>query len=284
MFIKASFILLAVLGGLGETSPSHSKPLPHPTIDEIQWPLGRGGEERIRLAIPRAYGSMNTLAQQFYAAIQKKHRKYSAQVYEALLIRAIWPDLEPGSPDAHEFNLPRAPGAMGAILTSGAVETFKGEQFDGLQAELHSAIILSTLNLCISEEPPRNCYRRNNADVKPSKFGLQRVGVDFSKYPDFPDDKRSGTAADDIYFQRNPNGELITIILCTAEEAKTAEDGPQYQGVAHCEQKFVTKRANALVSVTYSRLLLKDWSLIQARWDNLLNSFVSKTSLAGEGK
>jgi hypothetical protein len=284
MFSRASVILLAVLGGLGETSPSDSEPLPRPTVDEIQWPLGRGGEERIRIEIPRAYGSMNTLAQKFYAAIQQKHRKYSDQTYEVLLIRAIWPDLDPASADAHEFNQPRAPGAMGAILTSGAVETFKGEHFDALQAELHSAIILSTLNLCISEEAPRECYRRNNADVKPSKFGLQRVGVDFSKYPDFPDDKRSGMAAEDIYFQRDPNGELVTIILCTAEEAKTAEDGPQFQGVAHCEQKFVTKRANALVSVTYSRQLLKDWSLIQARWDKLLNSFVSETSLAGEGK
>lgn len=62
MFNKASILLLVVLRGLGESQPSNSEPLLHSTNDEIQWPLGRGGEERIRLDIPRAYGAMSTVA------------------------------------------------------------------------------------------------------------------------------------------------------------------------------------------------------------------------------
>ncbi len=281
MFNKTSAILLIVLVGLGEALPSNSEPLLHPTNDEIQWPLGRAGDVRIRLDIPPAYGAMNTSSQNFYAAIQKKHRKFSDRVYEVLLIRAIWPDLLPAGTDAPAFDRP--PGAMAAILTSGAVESFKGEHFNALQAEFRSAIMLSR-ELCFREGPPRKCYRRDDADVKPSKFGLQRLGVDFSKYPELPEDQRAGTEAEDIYFQRDGRGELVTLILCTPEEAKTKEDGPQYQAVARCEQKFVTKQANALVSLTYSRMLLEDWSSIQAKWEELLNSFVSKTAVGSEGK
>jgi hypothetical protein len=275
VFHKASIILLAVLVCLGEAQSSNSEPPPHPTNDEIKWPLGRGGEERIRLDIPRAYGAMSSVAQNFYAAIQKKHRKFSDQVYEVILIRAIWPELEPAGTDAPAFDRPR--GAMSAVLTSGAVETFNGEHFDALQEEFRSAVTGSKF-LCFNEGPPQQCYVRENADEKPSKFGLQRLGVDFSKYPELPEDRRWAMQAQDIYFQREPNGELLTVILCTPEEAKTSDDGPQYPAVAHCVQKFVTKRANALVSLNYSRRLLKDWSSIQARWDKLLNSFVSGPS------
>jgi hypothetical protein len=281
MFRKTSAILLIVLVGLCGALPSNSEPLLHPTNDEIQWPVGRRGDERIRLDIPYAYGAMNTTSQNFYAAIQKKHRKFSDQVYEVLLIRATWPDLAPAGTDAPTFNRPS--GAIAAILTSGAVESFKGEHFDALQTEFRSAIMLSR-DLCFSEGPPRKCYRRDDADVKPSKFGLQRLGVDFSKYPELPEDRRAGMEAEDIYFQRDGKGELVTIILCTPEEVKTKEDGPQYQAVARCEQKFITRQVNALVSLTYSRQLLEDWSSIQAKWEKLLNSFVSKTALASEGK
>jgi hypothetical protein len=221
------------------------------------------------------WSAMNTLAQKFYAAIQKKHRTFGDQVYEVLLIRAIWPDLEPAGTDVPAFNRPSR--AMTAILTSGAVETLQGEHFDALQEQLRSAIMLSR-DLCFSEGPPRRCYRRDNADVKESRFGLQRLGVDFSKYPELPEDQRSAAQAEDIYFQRDPSGDLVTIILCTPEEAKTTEDGPQYHAVAHCEHKFVTNKTNALVSLTYSRQLLRDWSLIQVRWEKLLNSFVAETA------
>jgi len=275
VFNKASIILLVFLGGLGDAQPSTCELVPHPAHDDIRWPMGRSGDKRIQLEIPRAYGAMSTVAQNFYAAIQKKHRKFSDQVYGVILIHAIWPDLRAAGSDAPAFDRPR--GTMGAILTSGAVETFEGEHFDALQAELRSAIMRSR-DLCFSEGPPRQCYLRENADVKPSRFGLQRLGVDFSKYPELPEDQRWGMQAEDIYFQRDSNGDLLTVILCTAEEARTADDGPQYPAVARCEQKFVSKQANALVSLTYSRRLLKDWSSIQARWDQLLKSFVSAPS------
>jgi hypothetical protein len=280
MLNKLSAILLIVFGGVGVSQPSSIEPLRQPTIDQIQWPLGRGGNERIRLDIPSTYGAENSVAQKFYAAIQKKHRQFSNRAYETLLIRAMWPNLEPAGTDV---GFDRPPGVMTAILSSGAVETFEGEHFDALQTELRSAVMLSR-DLCFNEGPPRQCYRRDDADVKPSRFGLQHLGVDFSKYPELPEEYRSRMQGDDIYFQRDPSGQLVTVILCTAEEAKTAEDGPQYQAVARCDQKFVLKSANAVVSLTYSRRLLKDWSSIQARWQELLNSFVSAAALAGENK
>jgi hypothetical protein len=131
---------------------------------------------------------------------------------------------------------------------------------DALQAEFRSAV-MSSRDLCFSDGPPRQCYLRDNADVKTPKFGRQRLGVDFSKYPELPENRRWGMQAKDIYFQRDPNGELVTVILCTPEEAKTTDDGPQYPAVARCDQTFVTRKANALVSLTYSRRLLKDWFL-----------------------
>ena len=122
---------------------------------------------------------------------------------------------------------------------------------------------------------PRTCYQRNTPDVKSSQYGLERVGVDFSKYPAFPEADRTSLETQDVYFLRDPTGVVSTLILCTAEEAKTASDGPAFRGPAHCEHKFISKKLNALISITYSRPLLKYWSEIQARWLSLIDSFAS---------
>ena len=70
----------------------------------------------------------------------------------------------------------------------------------------------------------------------------------------------------DIYYVRDPGGELRVVILCTAEESEA--------GVSQCEQLFVDEKLNALVSVGYRRVFLQDWQRIQSDWEQLLNSFI----------
>jgi hypothetical protein len=132
----------------------------------------------------------------------------------------------------------------------------------------------SAKHLCVGVMAQRHCYKREAPDVKSSKFGLQRLGVDFAKYPDFPEQERSGLPERDIYYSRRSDGALQTVILCMAEEAKTIEDGPKYGMAAQCEQSYVDRRLNALVSVSYRRVFLQDWQRIQADWERLLDSFI----------
>jgi hypothetical protein len=178
------------------------------------------------------------------------------------------------SPDWHEFNEHRDPNAMAAVLTSGAVEGEGSQQSDALQDWFHQVSYTAGIDLCFGNDQPKTCYARNAPDVKAPKYGLERIGVDFSKYPTFPEADRSAFETQDVYFLREPTGAVSTLIQCTAEESKTAADGPAYKGViAHCDQKFISKRLNALVQITYPRPLLKDWSEIQTRWLSLLDSF-----------
>ena len=162
-----------------------------------------------------------------------------------------------------------------------SIEDYEHRHYNALESEFEVALDASVQMVCVGVMAQSRCYKRHAADVKPAKYGLQRLGVDFSKYPDFPELDRSGLPERDIYYLRAPTGDLDTVILCTAEEAKTVEDAPKYRIVGQCEQKFVFKPLNALVSINYRRVYLQDWHAIQAEWERLMQSFIVEPSMVG---
>jgi hypothetical protein len=232
-------------------------------FSEVQWPLGRSGEHRVLLALPNGDASEST---------------FNGQVHEELLLTALWPGLIFENAANHEeFNRPGGGRLMMAHVQSAAIEEFAQHHYDALQSEFDIAIKSSIEMMCTGVMAQSKCFKRDGADEKPSKYGLNRLGIDFAKYPDFPERDRSGQPERDVYYLRSPNGDLSTVILCMAEEAKTVEDGPQYMMVPHCEQKFVFKPMNVLVSVAYRRVYLPEWKAIQADWGQLLQSFIVRT-------
>jgi hypothetical protein len=275
MFPTLSANLLLAIIATGATGLANTAAPPLTDFDTVQWPLDRLGVKQTTLKVPSAYGTGSPIARKFAAAVETKHRKFSDQAFQIMLIHAMWPDLAPMSSDWHEFNEHQEPNAMATIVSSGAVDGDGNQESDRLQDWFRQETHTAGIPLCLGNDPSRTCYRRNAPDVKSSQYGLERVGVDFSKYPGLPEVDRSALDARDVYFLRGPTGAVSTLIVCTAEEAKTAADGPPYKGVADCEHKFVAKKLNAFVEIQYPRPLLKNWSEIQARWVSLLDSFVA---------
>jgi hypothetical protein len=265
--LNAMLLFVIFAAGVGNFSNAVTPPLPEFYI--VQWPLDRVGAKQTTLRLPSAFGTASPESREFSAAHEKKIHQYR-QAYRILLICTMWPDFRP-RPDAGSCNS-RDPNAMGTFISSGAVE--EGSQPENeLQYSFRQQTYLAGTPLCFGNDTPQTCYRRNGPDVKSSQFGLERVGVDFSKYLAFPEVDRSTTAAQDVYFLRESTGLVSTLILCTAEEAKTERDGPAFRGIAHCEHKFISKKLNALISINYSLPLLKNWSAIQTRWLSLIDSF-----------
>ena len=206
-------------------------------------------------------------------------RKINDDVHEDLLLSALWPGLIPDNGENHsEFNQPGGGGLMVTLIHSAAIEDYEGRHYNALESEFNVALDSSKNRLCVGVMAESRCYKRVAADVKSGKYGLKRLGVDFSKYPDFPVQDRSGLAERDIFYLRGPTGDLQTVILCMSEESKTVEQGPQYHMVAQCEQKFVFKPLNALVSISYRRVYLQDWKAIEADWKQLLQSFIAESA------
>ncbi len=275
MFPTLSANLLLAIIATGVPGFANTAAPPLTDFDTVQWSLDRLGVRQTILHVPSAYGTGSPIARKFATAVETKHRKFSDQAFRILLIHAMWPDLAPMSPDWHEFNEHRNPNAMVATVSSGAIQGKGNQGSDRLQDRFRQETYTAGIPLCFGNDPSRTCYRRNAPDVKSSQYGLERVGVDFNKYPALPEVDRSALDARDVYFLRGPTGVVSTLIVCTAEEAKTAADGPPYMGVADCEQKFVAKKLNAFVEIQYPRPLLKNWSKIQTRWISLLDSFVA---------
>jgi hypothetical protein len=255
-----------------------------PSASDISWPLGRNGKERILLRIPASYGHWNQSAEAADKALYPEgHRQYNGQTHEELLLLALWPGLVPDhETNRAEFEVAGGGSRITALIHSAAIEDFDHHKYSALQSAFDIAIDFSTKMLCVapyeqvnkSQDAKAICYSRDVADTKPPKFGLQRLGVDFAKYPDIPEAARHDMMENGIYFARNQAGELTTVITCMAEEAKTSDDSPQYKFVPQCTQHFVSRRLNALVSLNYRRKYLQDWVAIQAQWEALLDSWV----------
>jgi hypothetical protein len=242
----------------------------------IAWILGRSGKDHVSLQIPAGFESADRAAQAMNHAVygdQPPDTRYPP--HQEMLLTALWPGLEPQTiANRAEFNIGGGGRLMMALLQSSAVETFENKDYNALQAAYDVAVKFSTEMLCVplAMGPPYTtfdkhpCYKRAQPDVKSPQFGLQRVGVDFSKYPDMMGRLRYSLAQNDIYYARDSEGQLQIVIWCTAEESEA--------GVPQCKQIFVNKKLNALVSVGYRRVYLQDWQRIRAAWEQLLDSFI----------
>jgi hypothetical protein len=188
-------------------------------------------------------------------------------VEDELLIFALWPNLEPSANQDSEFYPHGA--FMQTMLTARALGSYRGQTINALENAFDAAVTLSTQGDCglvVGAKGGGGCKERKEGDVKPAKFGLQRRGVDFNKHPDIPEAARGAMSQRDIYYLRDDGGSLQTLILCTAEEAKTE--------AAQCEHKFIDEKLNALVSVHYRRVYLQNWREVETAWRKLLESFI----------
>ena len=173
-------------------------------------------------------------------------------------------------------------------MHSGAIDSFKatnplmdGEHYNALQHNLKMSIE-QLKHVCIAPPVLFNpdgtsnhavCHDRERPDEKPSRFGLKRMGVDFTKYPDLPKEQYGDLFKNDIYYAPDVGKELQTVISCDAEEVdvnarKSNPISPQ------CQHFFIFKPLNANVSIGYRRVYLEDWRAIQAAWEKLLQSLI----------
>lgn len=255
---------------------------------KVTWPLGRAGTKVVVLNLPDSYGAPNRSAEALNALVYKDKQPASGSgAYKELLLEALWPGLDaPNRENREEFEQPGGGRRMLTLIRSGAIDDFADRHFDALQIQFKLSIDESARQICVSHTKdgrfaPAHCYVRDTPDIKTPEFGLQRFGMDFSRYPDFPEVDRAGLYANDIYYWRDERGNLRTIILCTAEEAKTVDDGPKYHTVPQCEHYFVSEKLNALCSVLYRRVYLKDWRAVEAQWRSLLESLVITQNTSG---
>jgi hypothetical protein len=241
---------------------------------EVIWPLSRNSSDKLILKLPPGYAGpkldgLNT----------SEMRATDFPVEEDLVITALWPNLEP--PATYDFTLEPHGETMQTLVNARALDSYRNQPINALENAFDSAVMLSVQEPCVaaiqaSSGPVTRalCQERTEADVKPAKFGLKRLGVDFKKYADYSERYRGEFSQRDVYYLRDGGGSLKTVILCTAEEAKTVDDGPQYHSVGQCEQKFIDAKLNALVSVHYRRVYLQEWREVEAAWHKLLDSFI----------
>jgi hypothetical protein len=260
---------------------------------QVCWPLGRSGNQRVLLDIPRAYGTWEPSSRSEQVLSNRDIHAVGFKCEQRqLLLQALWPGLEPNEPAIRgEMSVGGGGRMMMMLLSSSAVESSEGLHYDSLQSAFDIAVNWSAKDLCLSPLELHNyapgartkCYPRAAPDSKAPEFGLDRLGVDFQKYPDIPEKSRYGMAEQDIYYQRGADGKLQVVILCNAEEASSLD--AQLGMVSQCQHKFIIKPLNALTSINYRRVYLKDWKAIQNSWEKLLTSLVvDETSNSSLGK
>jgi hypothetical protein len=237
--------------------------IPDGVSAEVIWPLSRNSADVVLLKLPPGYAGR--LLYEEAAKRGPMARTTDSPVEDDLLIFAQWPNLEPSANQDREL---QPHGAfMQTLLTARAIGSYRGQTINALENAFDGAVVLSTQGPCgLRVGAGAECREPKEADVKPAKFGLQRRGVDFNKHPEIPEAARGGMPQRDIYFLRDDGGSLKTVILCTAEEAKT--------DAAQCEHKFIDEKLNALVSVHYRRLYLQNWREVETAWRKLLDSFI----------
>jgi hypothetical protein len=247
---------------------------------DYDWPMSGRGQEWVKLRIPMGYGFLNGAADAMEKKVYPNGRPKSSAVVEELLLSALWPDMALHTMENNsEFQVPGGGRMMDLFMRSGAIEDVDGKHYNRLQNSLEVRIEDSR-HVCIApailfnEDGTRNqalCHDRAWPDEKPTRFGLKHMGVDFSKYPDFP--KGDYRLMDDLYYAPDLGRPVQTVITCTAEELDAVESGP-IRLIPQCRHLFIFKPLNAWVSIRYRRVYLKDWRAIQTAWEKLLQSMI----------
>lgn len=259
-------------------------------IMRYEWPLDKYGRRYITLNVPGAFGGMDAGAQAMNKAVYGenygKTESPEEPVIAQMLLTAKWPELAPDSAVIHHAVESKDPSLVLALIESGARAEFNGKNYDRLQIAFDIAFDDSSKHICVlpyewSTQPhptQPECLERQAPDVKTPEFGLNRIGVDFSKYPNIPNDARKGLHADDLYYLRGEDGRLLTFIQCAAIERapdnRLDVDAARYG----CKHQFISSRTDSFVALIYPRAYLKDWRLMEKRWNDLIDSFVNSSS------
>lgn len=212
----------------------------------------------------------------------------------ALYVETLWPDLPPRTPQNQlEFDPPK--GGIGRSLSIQAYATRAGSiraedrkqieedgrifKFDGshfitipewiLEKNFH--IQLEGIGIgSYGPGDPHGPYYFPVEDL-PGKFGLDRIGVDYRKYPKLLEMDRD---ENDAYYLRDKQGRLQTFIICTNESVPEPEDDPTSYYWPNCTQQFYFEPLSGIVKIRYRRKYLGDWREIQTKTEQLLQSFI----------
>ena len=240
---------------------------------EVIWPLSRDGDNLI-LELPPRYAGRG-LDEMSKSGAQTA----DMPVEDDLMITALWPELN--APADYDSSFWPHGTVMQTLIQPRALANYRGIPMNKLEYDFDEVVDRAQRNTCAADILSRSgpvtrivCQKSKEFDSKPEQYGLKRIGIDFKKYSDYSERDRGGIVQRDIYYLRDSGDHLQTEIFCTAEEADTHEDGPPYNSVAQCEHKFIDTKMNALVAVHYRRAYLPEWREVEARWRNLLESFV----------
>jgi hypothetical protein len=240
---------------------------------EVIWPLFRDGDNLI-LKLPPGYAGPGIDARNTSEAPVA-----DLSVEDSLVLEALWPRLEPAVP--YDFSLFPHDRMMQVLMEPRAVSSYRGLPINKLENAYADATWLSGTQTCTPQVQSSSgpvtrklCKERKSADPKPDKFGLKRLGIDFNRYTDYSEQHQLQNSQRDIYFLRDKDGSLQSLILCTAEESKAVDAGPKTQIIGQCEHKFIDNKMNALVTVHYRRAYLEQWHDVEVAWRKLLESFV----------
>ena len=109
------------------------------------------------------------------------------------------------------------------------------------------------------------------------RFGLEWYAQDLSNCP-----KQNVGFPDDLLIDRDSNGDVKTLLLCTSDNvpdwADQIKSGQTFSINPKCKHEYYFKQLNARVSLFYSRFYVKDWRLLEQRINALLLSFVQTPS------
>lgn len=240
---------------------------------KISWPLDHTGTRRVRLDIPPGY-NLGAAADAMERMVYPNGRpKDPHNIQAGLLLETLWPDIGPRTwGNDKEFDVPGGGRLLTILVQSGAFDP-KVHSQDRLHIGLNVELSF-TKRVCVPAPPAHaTCHEMRALDRKPPRFGLKRIGVDFSQFSDLP--KEEYRHYDDIYYTPELGGGLETYIKCTADEMPTRFGGHPY--VPQCTQYFVFKPLNAWVSVNYRRVYLNSWRSIESSVEGLLRSFIARS-------
>jgi len=242
----------------------------------VHWPLDAQGAHWVDLHIPKAMAAEAAIGQPDYVVPPHEDGTPPPAPVpngKQMLFNVLWPEMatEDASNRA-EFWVPGGGRFMHALVTAFAVGERDGRQWDTLELDRQLAMRgIETVCTPTGLPVPRNvdCVHVQ-AIEKASRPGLRHVGRDFAAHPIDRSQLRQ-FSFEDAFLASDDGGGLRTVIVCNADdlEAEQVAVGMTPQ----CNQYFVVRKLNAVVDVGYRKQYLSQWSEIQSRWTNVLNSY-----------
>ncbi|MHB8758702.1 MAG: hypothetical protein ACYC5S_01125 [Thiobacillus sp.] len=252
--------------------------------DEIlKWPY-KDTQHFITVRVPGGYRFMGGAAMRAVLGPAYPDPDKQRGFSNHFVVETLWPDFPPRTPrNLAEFDVPG--GGRGLMISVRATyvyetkqqeefmlmneqtENFEGSRFASreerrLEWDFHHAKFSYTLG------------RGGMAALEPlpGRFGLDRIGFNADNHPGH--EASMSRTPDDYYSLRNKQGRLLTFIRCGSELLRDHEDDPTSIYSPGCDQHFFFAPLNANVEVNYRRKYLSEWRDIQAKTEQLLQSFI----------